>query len=424
MVKFAHLADCHLGAFGRKPVLREYNIKAFEKAMNICTAKKVDFIIIAGDLFHNPLPDMDIVNRAVKIMMEVKNQGIFIYSVYGSHDYNLASASLIDVLESAELFKNVVKYLESDNRLTTVKDSSGVSITGLSGRKNRLEKGYYEQLDIDVPDGRGIFVFHSPIAEMKPTDIPEKNVLPMSFLPDGYDYYAGGHIHRPLINKKDGGFVVYPGATFGSSYTDLEREQQRGFYIVEDWQPEYVPLEVCDIARIAFSVDGYTSSEVEDLLIDKAEECREGDVILLKVHGELLEGSPEDIDFSRIIKLFEREGDATVFLNKNSLERVTVDKVKVQEDKEDEVEKRVLEEYGTPEGISNEFASELLQILKGDKKEGETSIDYENRIWNEACTLIEEIKELPQKSSREKEKKRDTNGPQQITLGDYTGVDK
>ncbi len=419
MVRFAHLADCHLGAFGRKPTLREYNIKAFEKALDICISRGVDFIIIAGDLFHNPLPDMDIVNRAVKLLMKVKNHGINIYSVYGSHDYNLASASLIDVLESAELFKNVVNYLESDNRLTTVQDPTGVSITGLSGRKNRLEKGYYDQLDIDVPEGKGIFVFHSPIAEMQPTDIPEKNLLPISFLPGGYDYYAGGHIHRPLTDKKDGSHVVYPGATFGSSYTDLERESKRGFYIVDDWKPEYVPLEVCEITRVKINAEGHTSSELEDILIEKGDNNQEGDIILLKVHGKLIEGSPEDIDFSRIIRLFERGDDATVFFNKNSLERVTNDKVKINEEREDEVEKQVIEEYGTPEGISNDFAADLLRVLKSDKKEGETTTDYENRIWAQSYALIEGLKE-PQ-IQKTGEKKKDRKRQQQITLGDYAG---
>ncbi|MFO8109858.1 MAG: DNA repair exonuclease [Thermoplasmata archaeon] len=424
MVKFAHLADCHLGAFSRRPLLREYNMKAFEKAIETCMERKVDFIIIAGDLFHNPMPDMDIVNKAVKVLMKVKNRGISIYSVYGSHDYNLARASLIDVLESAELFKNVVTFLESDNRLTTIRDPSGVSLTGLGGRKNRLEKGYYQQLDIDVPEGEGIFVFHSPIAEMKPADIPEKNVLPMSFLPEGYSYYAGGHIHRPLTDKKDGSYVIYPGTTFGSSYTDLEKESQRGFYIVDDWEPEYVPLEVCDIAKVTVNAQGHTSSEVEDILIKKGEKSQEGDVILLKVHGKLLEGSPEDIDFSRIIRLFEREGDATVFLNRNSLEKVTLDKVKIDERREEEVEKRVMEEYGTPEGISKEFAADLLKALKSDKKEGETTADYENRIWNQASALMEEIKESPPKSLVKEEKKGGKNQPRQITLVDYRGGGK
>lgn len=417
MVRFAHLADCHLGAFSRKPLLREYNMLAFEKAMEICVERKVDFIIIAGDLFHNPMPDMDIVNRAVKALMEVKDKGIPVYSVYGSHDYNLAKASLVDVLESAEVFKNVVNYLESDNRLTTVKDSSGINITGLGGRKNRLEVGYYQQMDIEVPVEGGIFVFHSPIAEMKPVDIPERNVLPMSLLPHGFDYYAGGHIHRRLIGKKGDRPVVYPGATFGSSYADLEREDERGFYIVEDLELEYVPLDVCEFTRISVSGDGRTSSELEEVLFEKAVETRVGGVILLRVHGTLLEGSPENIDFKRIIREFEGEGDATVFLNNNSLESVTQEKVRVDEEAEDEVEKKVLDEYGTPEGVSKRFPEDLLRILKSDKMDGETGTDYENRIWNQAYQLMKDMKEhVPVEGDKVKQ-------PRQITLGDYGGGD-
>ncbi len=421
MVRFAHIADCHLGAFGRKPELREYNIKAFEDAIEKCIERQVDFIIIAGDLFHNPLPDMDIVNRTVKLLMKVKNAGIRTYAVYGSHDYNLARASLIDVLESAELFKNVVNYLESENRLTTVKDKTGVSITGLSGRKNRLEKGYYEQIEFDTPDGDSIFVFHSPIAEMKPVDIPDKNVVPISSLPDGYDYYAGGHIHRPLEDLKDGKPVIFSGTTFGSSYTDLEREEKRGFYMVEDWRPEYVPVDVCSMVKVLVDAEGFTASEVEEMLIEKAEAVLEGDIVLVRVQGKLFKGSPQDIDFASIINLLESDGERTVFLNKNSLEAERVEKVKVDEEREEVIEKKVFEEQGTPEGTQGDLGERLLRILKSEKKEGETTTDYENRIWHQTRSLIENIKEEGELEEKP-EKELDPQKPSQLTLESYGGA--
>ncbi|MFW6141187.1 MAG: metallophosphoesterase, partial [Candidatus Saliniplasma sp.] len=72
MVKFSHIADCHLGAFGRNPTLREYNLQAFERVIEKSIQEEVDFIIIAGDLFHNPHPDMDVVDRAVKSLVKAR----------------------------------------------------------------------------------------------------------------------------------------------------------------------------------------------------------------------------------------------------------------------------------------------------------------------------------------------------------------
>ena len=63
MVRFAHMADVHLGAF-REPRLREANLGAFVSALDMCREEKVYFILICGDLFHTSLPDMGIVERA------------------------------------------------------------------------------------------------------------------------------------------------------------------------------------------------------------------------------------------------------------------------------------------------------------------------------------------------------------------------
>ena len=47
MYKFAHIADCHLGA-QKYPELKELELKAFKEALDICMAEEVDFIIIAS----------------------------------------------------------------------------------------------------------------------------------------------------------------------------------------------------------------------------------------------------------------------------------------------------------------------------------------------------------------------------------------
>jgi len=61
MYKFAHIADCHLGA-NREPVLQKLELAAFKNTFDKCVEKKVDFIIISGDLFHVNIPDMGVVN--------------------------------------------------------------------------------------------------------------------------------------------------------------------------------------------------------------------------------------------------------------------------------------------------------------------------------------------------------------------------
>ncbi len=403
LVKFSHIADCHLGAFGRNPVLREYNLKAFEKAVKISIDRNVDFMIIAGDLFHNPHPDMDVVNRAVQSLMKARRNGISVYSVYGSHDFNISRASLIDVLESADVFKKVVHYLDDEGSLEHVTDSTGVSIAGLSGRKNRMDVSYYQNLDFKEPDDESIFVFHSPITEMKPADIHEEKTVPKSSLPEGYKYYAGGHIHRKLVDEKEGVPIVYPGPTFGSSYTDLEKDIHRGMFIVDDWEKEYVPINVADIKREIIIADGWTIDELEDELLKLSEKDIADDVVLLKVKGTLTEGYPEDIDFNRIRKRIEENGAETVYLNRRNLEGKETERIKVKQEKEEELEERVLNEYTSPDNVPVQFAEDLLKVLKEKQKEGETKSDYENRIWEESWHILQNIDDYKERAEEKED---------------------
>lgn len=431
MVKFAHIADCHLGAFGRNPKLREYNLKAFERAIDISIEREVDFIIIAGDLFHNPHPDMDVVNRAVQTLMRARRENIRIYSVYGSHDFNIARASLIDVLESAEVFKKVVNYLEDENRLAPKEDPSGVSIAGLSGRKNRADVSYFEQIDFSFPagDDKSIFVFHSPIAELKPAEIHEERSLPLSSLPENFDYYAGGHIHMKIADSANS--IYYPGPTFGASYTDLARDE-RGFYLVDDWEPEYIRFEEPEILSKRIDAEGLKIEELEEKLESLLNEPMEGEILLLKIFGRLSKGIPSDIDFNDINSRLKGRGFDTVYLNRRELEGEELEHIKVKEEKEEEIERRLLEEQVGDE-FGQSFGQELLKVLKMEKKDGETDHDYEERIWEEAWELVKkreeyetgtdeaEGKESTGDQDEEKEYSQEKGIGGQITLSDFGG---
>ena len=241
MFKFAHFADCHIGA-NRGPVLEKLELAAFSKAMDICMQENVDFVLIAGDLFHANLPDMYVANEAVKKMKEVKDAGIPIYVIYGSHDYSPNGTSIIDILASTGLIKKIVKGEDVDGKLRLevfTDQKTGAKLVGISGRKAGLEKNYFEILDrefLEKEEGFKIFAFHSAISELKPEFLAQMESIPVSLLPKGFDYYASGHVHR----RTESGFVgyervVFPGALFGGYSRDLEdsaKGEKRGFYLV------------------------------------------------------------------------------------------------------------------------------------------------------------------------------------------------
>ncbi|MDP6138772.1 MAG: DNA repair exonuclease, partial [Candidatus Woesearchaeota archaeon] len=147
-MKFAHLADCHIGSW-RDPKLKDISTIAFQKAIDKCMEENVDFILISGDLFNTSLPRIDNLKKVVSILKQLKDKNIPVYIIPGSHDYSPSGKTMLDVLEQAGLFVNVVKGEEIDGKLKlnfTIDKKTGAKITGMLGKRYSLEKEYYKNL--------------------------------------------------------------------------------------------------------------------------------------------------------------------------------------------------------------------------------------------------------------------------------------
>ena len=93
-MRFAHMADLHIGGW-RDPLLRDIPLQAFAKACNICIREKVDFILLAGDIFNTSLPSIDSLKGMVKQLKRLREQGIPVYIVPGSHDYSPSGKTML-----------------------------------------------------------------------------------------------------------------------------------------------------------------------------------------------------------------------------------------------------------------------------------------------------------------------------------------
>ncbi len=220
MSKFAHMSDIHLGAH-REPALKELERKCFAEAMDMCVKEGVDFLLISGDLFHVGIPDLSVVNDAVKKMRELRDAKIPIYAIYGSHDYTPTGTSIIDILDTAGILTNVMRAHAADGKLRLqmfTDPETGAKLTGIAARKVGLESKQYEILDkesLEKETGFKVFAFHSGITQFKPDYLSEMETLDINALPKGFDYYAGGHIHqRGEYHLPGYQRVVFPGPLF------------------------------------------------------------------------------------------------------------------------------------------------------------------------------------------------------------------
>ena len=376
-MKFAHLADCHIG--GWKDIeLKELSIKAFENAVNICINENVGFLLIAGDLFNTSLPSIDLIKRTAEILNKLKEADIDAYIIPGSHDFSPSGKTMIDVLENAGLMVNVMNI--KDNKLLFTHDKTGVKITGLVGLRSSLDRYYYENLDfsnLENEDGFKIFMLHNTINELKPKDLEKVEGLPMNLLPKGFDYYAAGHVHYIKESEYDKGKLIYPGPLFPNNFKELEELKHGGFYIYDNGNLKYIPIKLKDVLCIEINADGKTSREVEDEILEI--KSYEDKVLLLRVKGVLKEGKSSDINFKTISDSFR---NSFVFLkNTTKLTSKEFLDMEIKEGEIEDVEEDIIKEFKLD--YNEEFIVNMMNALDKEKNEGERNIDFEKRLLKE-----------------------------------------
>lgn len=414
---FAHLADLHIGAW-REQKFNTLTIDAFNKAIDFCLARHVAFILFSGDLFNTALPNIDHLKQVIIKLKECKAQNVPVYCIPGSHDFSPSGKTMLDILDEAELLTNVVKGSVQDGKLKlsfTIDKKTGVKITGMIGKRGALEKHYYEDLDraaLEEEPGKKIFMFHSAITELKPAELAQMDSAPISFLPKGFDYYAGGHVHIVKDTTLPGyRNVVYPGPLFPATFRELETLKQGSFCIVEDWKLHRIPHKIKNVTALTIDAEGKDPAGVEQDIRERLSTIDPTDaIILLRIEGTLHSGSPADIPFSNIIHELIQKGAYHVAKNTVKLTSKAFEAITVTSKSAGEVEEQVLTEHKgsfgnlSTVGLTKEdeisLAKSLLHALSEDQHEGEKKYEYEDRVKTTAQELIKQTLRKPQQSRK------------------------
>jgi len=401
-MKFAHLADCHIGSW-RDPKLKDISTLAFIKAVDICIRENVDFVLIAGDLFNTSVPRIDNLKTVVTAFKKLKDRDIAVYVIPGSHDFSPSGKTMLDVLEEAGMFINVVKGKEIDGKLHlhfTVDKKTGAKIVGMLGRRNSLEKKYYEELSTDhleKEDGYKIFMFHSGIDEMKTADLMHTISQPLSLLPKGFAYYAGGHVHTVAAKKVDDfGIIAYPGPLFPNSFSELEKLQRGGFYLVENNNPIWHPIQMYNIVSIIKNCNGKNPEDITNELLQETKGREFIDtIVLIRLHGTLASGKLAEIDFREIFSAFYGKSAYFVMKNTNALQTKEFEEIQIDAHSVEDIEEKLIREHLGQikiESLSLEKEQDLIRqlmtALSTEKMEGETVNDFEKRVRQEAGKIM------------------------------------
>jgi exonuclease SbcD len=412
MHRFAHIADVHLGA-QREPSLRKLELETFDSTMKKCVELGADFVLVCGDLFHVGIPDLGVVNSALRSMMEVQRQGIPIYAIYGSHDYTPNGTSIIDILNTAGILTNVFKPRFEGERLelgVTTDEKTGAKIAGISARKIGLESRYFDVLDreaLERLEGFKVFAFHSGLTELKPEHLGEMDTVGAGARPKGFDYYAGGHIHERGEFRLPGmENIVFPGPLFTGYGRDLEataRGEKRGFYLVEFDErvtsKRFVPMESFEGVFREYDLTGRNAAEAGHLVSEEMKRVDvAGKLVVLKAYGELAGGKVAEVGLAGIRSVLTERGALHVYLSRGGLRSREAAGPVFSGEEPASIERKLFEgeasrvRVGDPHlrGPGGAAAGmELLRLWRQAPKLGEMKKDYAARMVNEGLKALE-----------------------------------
>ncbi len=406
---FAHLADAHVGAWPRDPAVRGALRESVLRALAVVEERGAEFLLISGDLFHTPVPDPGEVAPVAAALRRLVDRGARIYVIYGSHDYVAHRTSWLDVLAETGVFLRVApEAVRSEGTRFTlpflVDGPTGARIAGISGRSHGLDREYFRSVDAEAfrtEPGFKVFQFHAAVEEYLPPSMREHiRGIRVEDLPEGCDYYAGGHIHYTYEGEgPGGGLLVNPGAVFGTSRTDLENglagRTHQGVVLVTvtGGRPsvEFVDTAPQEHLRLVdVDLSGKTAGEAHEELAHRLEAAlAPGILVFPRVHGTLVDGSLAGLALTEVTRAVGAAG-GTVHWDVRDLVPGTPDGAPPASESDIEgAELRALLEATRPgspwlEGTDGERrVRELLRELGLPKAEGEARQDYSaTRIAN------------------------------------------
>jgi DNA repair exonuclease SbcCD nuclease subunit len=307
---FVHASDLHLGyaQYGLEARRQDFD-NAFSELVDKTIELKPDFMIIAGDLFHQARPSNHTLENTIRSFKRLKDAGIPVLTVDGSHDSapNTITSTILYPLDSAGLIFHLPRH-----RGACWTKPDCVYVYGIPNYHNRhkTQEALPKFMEQNPPKPKAgvanIFVFHGALdlAEVKPPYI-EAEIIPAE-LPDGFCYYAAGHVHERYLGKFKDGILVYSGCTETVGYD--EAKITKGFYYVKVDEKGQVHPEIIELTSprrfviVEYDYTGMASAKITEQATQMVKDADEQDVVLIPVLKGTLpaEASRTEVDIPRI----------------------------------------------------------------------------------------------------------------------------
>jgi len=307
---FIHASDLHLGysQYGLEARRQDFD-NAFRELVDRAIELKPDFIIIAGDLFHQARPSNVTLENTVRMFKRLKDAGIPVLTVDGSHDSapNTITSTILYPLDSAGLIFHLPRHPGA-----CWSKPESCYVYGIPNYHNRhktqqdLPKFMAENPPTPKAGVANIFVFHGAVdlPEIKPPYI-EAEIDP-ALLPSGFCYYAAGHIHDRYSGKFKDGQLVYSGCTESVGYD--EAKITKGFYHVHVTEKGELQSELVELTSprrfvvLEYDYTGLAATKITELAAGMVKDADCEDAIIIPVlKGTMpVEANRTEIDLGKV----------------------------------------------------------------------------------------------------------------------------
>jgi DNA repair protein SbcD/Mre11 len=340
MPTFLHLADVHLGFTKYDSPERT---KDFFYALQDAIAKyalepKVDFVLIAGDLFEQRQVMPATLNQAQLCLTPLKEAGIPVLAIEGNHDYRpygtqtswlryLSSWGVLKLLEPNEQ-EELEPWSEEHRSGGYIDLHCGVRVIGSrwygAAAPQAIQKLAAAIPKLPAEPDFTVMMFHhgleGQIARYSGA-LRYQDFLPLKEA--GVDYLALGHIHR---NYSLENWIFNPGSIEANSVAENQAQNPRGVYLVE-LSTEGVKAELKQdyeqrsILRLSLEANpNQTAAELEQMAIalvkqSAAQDNTEGAIVELRLHGSI-GFDRSDLDIRALRTVLHELSQALIFLLK------------------------------------------------------------------------------------------------------------
>ncbi len=199
-MRFMHVADVHLGAAPDRgyPWAKDRGQElweSFRRCIAAANEKKVDLLLIAGDLFHRQ-PEVKELNEINYLFSTLERTAVVLAA--GDADYLQPSSPYAEYPWN----ENVIGLFSPQLERVRLPDLK-VEIYGMSYYRSELPEPVFDGLRAEKSEYFRILLAHGGDTDHIPLDKEE-------LLASGFDYIALGHVHRPQVYIQ--GLAMYAGA--------------------------------------------------------------------------------------------------------------------------------------------------------------------------------------------------------------------